>query len=88
MSARPDKMIKSEPSSIPPISEREKELWEPINQTWLKKDQERGIGSYAMEPSQFPYLFEQLGFIDIEIDSISLPVVIDNSSITLDILEN
>ncbi|MFD1176662.1 class I SAM-dependent methyltransferase [Paenibacillus puldeungensis] len=84
MSARPEKAIKSLPSSAPQISEREKELWEPINQAWLKKDQERGVGSYAIEPSQFPHLFEQLGFVDIEIDSIALPVVIDNSSITFE----
>jgi ubiquinone/menaquinone biosynthesis C-methylase UbiE len=84
MSARPEKTIKSIPSSLPPISEREKELWEPINQIWSKKDQEKGIGSYAIEPSQFPHLFEVNGFIDIEVDSISIPVVIDNSSIALE----
>lgn len=80
MSVRPDKAITSLPSSGPLMSEREKELWEPINQAWFKKDQEKGVGSYAIEPSQFPLIFEQAGLIDVEVDAISLPVVIDNSS--------
>lgn len=84
MSARPDKAITSLPSLTPLMSEREKELWEPINQAWVKKDQEKGVGSFASEPSQFPLIFEQAGFIDIEVDAISLPVVIDNSSNTFE----
>lgn len=84
MSARPDKSIVSYSSSIPPASDREQELWKPIEQIWSMKDKKRGIGSYAMEPVQFPLLFEELGFVDIEIDSIALPVVIDNQSTSLE----
>lgn len=80
MSARPDKSIASYSTSIPPASDREQKLWEPIEQTWSMKDKKRRIGSYAMTPIQFPRLFEELGFVDIEIDSIALPVAIDNHS--------
>ncbi|MNE76471.1 hypothetical protein D3C80_1727100 [compost metagenome] len=37
-----------------------------------------------MEPTQFPVLFEELGFINIEVDAITLPVILDNSSTPLE----
>ncbi|MNB99193.1 Malonyl-[acyl-carrier protein] O-methyltransferase [compost metagenome] len=82
MSARPDKSIVSTSLSAPHagISVREQELWKPIHDIWSRKDSSRGIGKYATEPSVLPLLFEELGFVQIEVDAITLPVILDNSS--------
>ncbi len=86
MSSRPEKSIVSTPLSAPDtqMSVREQELWKPIHETWSRKDFSRGIGNYAIDPSVFPLLFEELGFVHIEIDAITLPVIMDNSSISIE----
>lgn len=86
MSSRPEKSIVSTPLSAPDtqMSVREQELWKPIHETWSKKDCSREIGNYAIDPSVFPLLFEELGFVHIEVDAITLPVIMDNSSIPIE----
>ncbi|OKP82540.1 hypothetical protein A3844_18830 [Paenibacillus helianthi] len=82
MSSRPEKSIISTPlsASQAQMSVREQELWKPIHEIWSRKDSSRGIGNYALDPSLLPLLFEELGFVHIEVDAITLPVVLDNSS--------
>ncbi|WP_342476601.1 class I SAM-dependent methyltransferase [Paenibacillus sp. FSL H7-0350] len=86
MSSRPEKSIVSTPLSAPhaEMSVREQELWKPIHDIWSRKDSSRGIGNYATDPSLLPILFEELGFVHIEVDAITLPVILDNPSISID----
>jgi ubiquinone/menaquinone biosynthesis C-methylase UbiE len=79
MMAQPKSYIHSDPDSSPKISERERELWVPINAFQRNVHTENKTGSYDPEPHALPSLFEDLGFVDIQVDAVALPVVPDDS---------
>lgn len=79
MYQRPDKSIKTQPSDLPPISKRELELMEQLFELSDKKLDEYNVGKYWPDPVELPKLFEKLGFTSIQVDSIAMPIVIDDA---------
>lgn len=84
MYARPDKYIITKPDLLPKQSKREKEL---SDRLFIKNDEidkEFNIGKYWPDPVGLPRLFEELGFKNIQIDGIAIPIVIDDSRNSID----
>ncbi len=79
MYARPDKYISTEPDSLPARSEREEELLDKLSEESDEVDKEYNIGKYWPDPVGLPKLFGELGFNNIQIDAIAIPIVIDDS---------
>jgi ubiquinone/menaquinone biosynthesis C-methylase UbiE len=80
MSAFPDKSIAAIADLL--VTDREKELWSPIHKIWYEKDRENGVAQYAMKPGEYPLLFDELGFVEVEVDAIALPAAIENPGLT------
>lgn len=79
MYARPDKYIRTEPDLLPKQSKREQELLDKLFKENDEIDGEYNIGKYWPDPVGLPRLFEELGFKNIQIDAIAIPMVIDDS---------
>lgn len=79
MYARPDKYISTEPDSLPARSEREEELLDKLSKESDEIDKECNVGKYWPHPVGLPKLFGELGFNNIQIDAIAIPIVIDDS---------
>ncbi len=77
--ARPDKYIRTEPDLLPKQSKREQELLDKLFKDNDEIDKEYNVGKYWPDPVGLPRLFEELGFNNIQIDAISIPIAIDDS---------
>lgn len=84
MYQRPDKSIKTEPSNLPPITERELELMDKLFKQSNKRLEEYDVGKYWPDPVKLPQLFQELGFTLLQVDSIAMPIVIDDSRNSLE----
>lgn len=79
MYARPDKYIRAEPGLLPKQSKREDELLDKLFKESDEIHKEYSIGKYWPDLVGLPRLFEELGFNNIQIDAIAIPMVIDDS---------
>lgn len=79
MYARPDKYIKTEPTTMPKQSKREIELLDKLFKDTDETEREYNVGKYWPDSVELPKLFEELGFNNIQVDSIAIPIVIDDS---------
>ena len=79
MWARPDKYIKTEPAALPPRSEREAELMEKLFKESSEVLEEHNVGKYWPDPVALPTLFQHLGFCDVQVDAIAVPIAIDDA---------
>ena len=79
MYARPDKYIKTEPELLPKQSEREMELLDKLFKGTDEIHKKYNVGKYWPDPVELPKLFDELGFKDIQIDAIAIPVAIDDA---------
>lgn len=79
MNVRTDKSI-SISSKISELSHREKELWKPIDKAYDEAEKDTDVGKYEIDPKELPFLLEEAGFDNINIDALALTVVIDNSN--------
>jgi ubiquinone/menaquinone biosynthesis C-methylase UbiE len=77
------KSITSSPDSMPKMQEREKELWKPFDQ-FFQSANEKHIKNYWSGFDGLPRLFDELGFQDVQVDAIALPVVADDSRNTME----
>lgn len=77
MSVMPNYSINIE-SEISKLTQREKELWKPINEAWDKKEKGSDVGKYKIEPREFPFIFKKAGLINIDIEALALRVAVDN----------
>ena len=84
MIAQPKSSIRSNPDIISQVSEREHELWAPIVELQKSLHAESMVGKYNPELYDLPALFEKLGFSNIQVDALALPVVPDNYRNSLD----
>ena len=84
MIAQPKSSIRSNPDIISQVSEREHELWAPIVELQKSLHTESMVGKYNPELYDLPALFEKVGFSDIQVDALALPVVPDNYRNSLD----
>lgn len=84
MYARPDKYIKTEPDLLPKQSKREIELLDKLFQENDDTNKKYEVAKYWPDPIGLPSLFEELGFKNIQIDGISIPMVIDDARNSLD----
>jgi ubiquinone/menaquinone biosynthesis C-methylase UbiE len=73
-----DKSITSNPDSAPKMQDREKELWKPFDQCFEIAN-EKYIKNYFSGYVGLPTLFDELGFKNVQVDAIALPVVADDS---------
>jgi ubiquinone/menaquinone biosynthesis C-methylase UbiE len=73
-----DKSITSNPDSAPKMQDREKELWRPFDQCFEIAN-EKYIKNYFSGYVGLPTLFDELGFKNVQVDAIALPVVVDDS---------
>jgi ubiquinone/menaquinone biosynthesis C-methylase UbiE len=73
-----DKSITSNPDSAPKMQDREKELWKPFDQCFEIAN-EKYIKNYFSGYVGLPTLFDELGFKNVQVDAIALPVVVDDS---------
>ncbi|WMM23968.1 methyltransferase domain-containing protein [Tissierella sp. MB52-C2] len=79
MYAIPDKYIRTEPSLLPKQSKRETELLDKLFKNTDEINREHNVGKYWPDPVELPRLFEELGFNNIQVDAIAIPIVIDDS---------
>ncbi|WP_077368766.1 class I SAM-dependent methyltransferase [Anaerosalibacter sp. Marseille-P3206] len=79
MCARPDKYIKTEPKLLPKQSEREMELLDKLFKGTDEMYKKYNVGKYWPDPVELPTLFAELGFKDIQVDGIAIPVAIDDA---------
>lgn len=79
MYARPDKYIKTEPELLPKQSEREMELLDKLFKETDDVFKKYNVGKYAVDPVELPELFEKLGFKEIQVDGIAIPIAIDDA---------
>ncbi len=84
MYARPDKYIKTEPDLLPKQSKREIELLDKLFKESDDANKKYEVAKYWPDPIGLPTLFEELGFKNIQIDAISIPMVIDDARNSLD----
>lgn len=78
MYARPDKYIKTEPKELPKQSQRESELLDKLFKGTDDIDKKYSVGKYWPDPVALPKLFEELGFKNIQVDAVAIPVSIDD----------
>ena len=69
------KGITSSPDSAPQMSNREKELWKPIEEAFKEEDERHITRTHWLGFDGLPRLFHELGFREIQVDAVSLPVV-------------
>lgn len=79
MYARPDKYIRTETDLLPKQSIRERELLDRLFKGPDEIHIKYKVGKYWPDSVGLPQLFEELGFKDIQIDAIAIPMVIDDS---------
>lgn len=79
MYAVPDKYIKTEPDSLPGVSNREAELMEKLFKGTGEIKKGYNIGKFWPDPVKLPELFGSLGFKNVQVDGIAIPMVIDDS---------
>lgn len=79
MYARPDKYIKTEPELLPKQSEREIELLDKLFKETDDVFKKYNVGKYAVDPLELPELFEKLGFKEIQVDGIAIPIAVDDA---------
>lgn len=79
MCARPNKYIKTEPKLLPKQSEREKKLLDKLFKGTDEIFKKYNVGKYSVDPVELPTLFDELGFKDIQVDGIAIPVAIDDA---------
>lgn len=79
MYARPDKYIKTLPDLLPVQTKRERELSDRLFKGTDEIDKKYSVGKYWPDPVALPRLFEEVGFKDVQVDAISVPVCIDDS---------
>lgn len=76
--SRPDKYIKTEPEELPKQSSREKELIEKLFNGTDEIIEKYSVGKYWPDSVALPRLFEEIGFRDVEIDAVAVPILIDD----------
>jgi ubiquinone/menaquinone biosynthesis C-methylase UbiE len=79
MYSRPDKYIKTEPDLLPKQSQREKELLNRLFMDTDKVNKKYNVGKYWPDSIVLPKLFEEVGFKNIQIDAVAVPIAIDDS---------
>ena len=79
MYARPDKYIITKPSLLPRESEHEKELLDKLFKGNDGVDKKFNVGKHWPDPIELPMLFEELGFTNIQVDAVAIPIAIDDS---------
>ncbi|TYP46349.1 hypothetical protein [Thermosediminibacter litoriperuensis] len=79
MYARPDKYIKTETHPTLKQSEREKELLDKLFKGTEDIDKKYGVGKYGPDLVGLPKLFEEIGFKNVQLDAIAVPIAIDDS---------
>ena len=79
MNVRGSWSISSNPSYPHQRSRREQELWKPIEESWRENAKESKVGTFGPDLVGLPALFEELGFVSVQVDAIALPVVPDDA---------
>lgn len=79
-----NKSITSVPDEAPAQSEREKELMNPF-ELYFKEADEKHIVNYWAGYDGLPRIFDELGFKDVQVDAIALPVVADDARNSMEI---
>lgn len=72
-------MIVSETDETPPVSEREHALWTPIHAVHQTADRTYQVGTAWSGLAGLPRLFQELGFREVRVDALALPVVVDDA---------
>lgn len=78
MYSRPDKYIEST-NLLSQISERERELWGKVYQGSKDINKKYKVGEYWPDSSELPSLFDELGFVNVQVDAIAIPIAIDDA---------
>ncbi|ERJ11524.1 class I SAM-dependent methyltransferase [Haloplasma contractile] len=80
MFARPDKYIRTESVETPQLTKRETELMTKLfSHNSSDVDRKYNIGTYWPDSIELPKLFEKLGFKQVFVDAIAVPIAIDDS---------
>jgi len=81
----PGKDISYNSDKTPALSQKEKELWDILDKVTLEHEKNKNIsiGNYSDDLPLLPLLFEELGFNNIKIDGLNLPITIDDSRNTM-----
>lgn len=79
MMVRPEASLVSAPKGVPEISERERELWAPLERAFREADERHGVGAYWPGLRGLPRVFEDVGFRRVQVDAVALPVVPDDA---------
>lgn len=81
---RPESKLTSSTFSSYEVTDRENILWDIIEPAYKESNKKYLIGNYAPSLTSLPELFEKLGFINIQVDAIYFPFVIDDDRNTLE----
>ena len=79
MYARSDKYIKTETDISLKQCEREKEMLDKLFKGTEDIDKKNNVGKYWSDLVGLPKLFEEVGFKNIQVDAIAVPIAIDDS---------
>ncbi|MFW6311470.1 MAG: class I SAM-dependent methyltransferase [Nanoarchaeota archaeon] len=79
MFSSPQHYIKTNPKEVPKMSDREKELWSKFDEVFEKANEKYIDDTLWVGFENLPKLFEELGFKNIIVDGIALPVALDDS---------
>lgn len=71
--------IVSPTEETPPVSEREQALWAPIHAVHQEADRTHQVGTAWSGLAGLPRLFQELGFREVRVDAMALPVVADDA---------
>lgn len=79
MYTRTDKCIKTETDESLRQSAREREILDKLFIGTEKVDRKNNVGIYWPDPVGLPKLFNQLGFKNVQVDAVAVPIAIDDS---------
>jgi len=78
----PEKSLVSMSEGWPPMTPRERELWDQTRGAFEAAESARGVGRFWPDPAVLPTLFEQTGLKNVRVDALALPVVPDDARLT------
>lgn len=74
-----DKAIISKPPEVPPRSAREQELWMPLQRAFEAGNAQHIGRTYWVGVDGLPRVFHEVGFTEVQVDALTLPVVVDDA---------
>lgn len=84
MYARPDKYIKTSPLGEIKVTSREEELLDKLFLGMSEVNEKYDVGKYWPDDVTLPKLFEEVGFKNIYVDAIAIPISVDDSRNSID----